>query len=56
MQVDVHQALGSILGSGGPLEEEAQQPILFLPRESMNRGLVGHSLQGCTELDTTKVT
>ena len=50
--------LGSIPGLGRPSWRRAWQSIpTFLPRESPGqRSLVGYSLQGCKESDTTGVT
>ena len=44
------------LGQGDPLEEEMATPSVMLPEESHGqRSLVGYSLQGHKESDTTGV-
>ena len=45
------------LGQEDPLEEEMATPSVMLPEESHGqRSLVGYSLQGHKELDTTEAT
>ena len=47
--------LDSIPGPEDPLEKEMATPPVFLPEESYGRrGLVGHSLPGHKESDTTE--